>query len=58
MLAVHHDPNAVLDEIEYIRKETLQQLAANGEGRIDLLLRLGVWDTERYEIVLRSGILG
>lgn len=58
VLAVHHDLDAVLDEIEYIGEETAQQLTANGEGCSDFLLRLAVWDTERCEIVLRSDVPG
>lgn len=58
VLAVHHDPDMVLDEIEHICRETAEQLTANGEGHSEFLLRLAVWDTDRREIVLRSGVLG
>jgi hypothetical protein len=56
VIAVAITPHDALLAIDRIADETVDQLRANGEGHGQFVLGLVVWDAERSEVVLRSGI--
>jgi fructose 1,6-bisphosphatase len=58
VLAVAETPAEALELVTMIGDQTRYQVAANGEGHRRFVLKLAVWDTERREVVARSGFLG
>jgi len=56
VLAAHNTVAAAAADVDRIGDLTMAQLAANGEGQEQFLLRLTVRDTETGEVVIRSGI--